>query len=609
MANNELDEILAEIRRKAQENETAQKAAEAEALPVDVVEEPVPRPASGREESADDIFGDILRAVSLSEAKKEETPLPEEQSEQHAVPEPPKPEEEPLRITLTPDEPAEPQEAPAPEKPSIPESPESMFTIVEDAPEGKTEVLDRDGAPDDVLVAKEESVVLPDGKAFDTAAFGLITGGRQEEEPEESEEKTVAVSSVPAEEVPAEDEPAEDEPAEDEPKKNGKKILAIVLACFIIIAALVGVYFGFFHNKEQEEPTETKPAVTEAATVAPVTEKTGGILNPLTGEPGYNEAAVGKRPVAVVVENEYSTSAIRPQWGIEEADIVMEAETEFSTRMLFFWADYTALPDEIGPTRSARPPFIRFSQLFDSVFIHAGLSHSKGNYVGADSVFENENIDHINLLSLEENGTYFGRDKSRTSTIEHTGYLNGANAAQLIEKQGFRTDADANRFTQFEFNEKAAATGNQDAKTVRFTWSDRCPKNAKFTYIDSEGIYRTSDFDAVGREADLQFETILLLLDETEYIVKENYKGSQSETYCDYHLAGGKALLATEGKAQEITWDVENNKLVLKDEKGETVKLNPGKIYIGYGSSNHGGSYAAEGANTDSAASDSDDNN
>ena len=43
---------------------------------------------------------------------------------------------------------------------------------------------------------------------------------------------------------------------------------------------------------------------------------------------------------------------------------------------------------------------IRFSQMWDSVFIHAGLSHSKGDYVGADTVFEKHDTDHVNLLEL-----------------------------------------------------------------------------------------------------------------------------------------------------------------------------------------------------------------
>ncbi len=373
--------------------------------------------------------------------------------------------------------------------------------------------------------------------------------------------------------------------------KNNNKPAIIAIVCLFVVAALVGIAVGVSHSKakQTDAPAASDVSVNVAA-------KSGQAVNPLTGESNFNQAALGKRPVAVVVENEYDTKAIRPQWGIEQADMIMEAETEYSTRLLFFWADYTAVPEKVGPTRSARPPFIHFAQLYDAVYIHAGLSHSKGDYTGADSVFENENIDHINLLDYAEDGTYLGRDNSRTSTVEHTGYLNGKNAAELIEKQGFRTDLDMARLTQFEFNKKSETTGTTDAKIVSFVWSENARKHAKFTFDATNGVYRTADFDEQGREADLQFETVMLLLDETEYVKVENYKGSQAETYCNYRLTGGKGLVASEGKATEVTWSVEDGKIVIKDEQGKPIKLNPGKIYIGYGSSNHGGSYAAEGA-------------
>ena len=184
----------------------------------------------------------------------------------------------------------------------------------------------------------------------------------------------------------------------------------------IIAIAAVGACFALSNNKNDNAPASNQTADIAAQTV-----------NPLTGESGFNQSARNKQPVAVVVENEYSTAAVRPQWGLSDADIVMEGESEYSTRLLLFWADYTDVPDMVGPTRSARPPFIKFNMLFDGIFIHAGLSQSKGNYVGADSIFKTEDVDHINLLELAEDGTYFGRSNERNTSMEHTGYLNGSN--------------------------------------------------------------------------------------------------------------------------------------------------------------------------------------
>lgn len=455
-----------------------------------------------------------------------------------------------------------------------------------------------------------------------------------EEEPNHSE--YIEVSDDAVEDVPKTDEPEYEEEYEEEypeenaeaessqqddkdniyfsemaeqvddkkPKKKGKTIAIVLVVLALVVAIAVGVYFYFFNgNKQNEATTATKAQATEAVSeTSPL-----GPQNPLTGEAGYDESALTQRPVAVVVENEYSTSSVRPQWGLADADIVLEGESEFSTRMLLFWADYNKVPEQVGPARSARPPFIHFSQLFDAVFIHAGLSHSKDNYVGADEVFKNENVDHINLLSFSESSSYFHRDKSRTSTIEHTGCLMGAHTAEMLQKSKINLKLNESKFTKLQFNDEAKALSSNTANEVSFKWSKGyCPKLGKYTYDAEKHKYTTTDFDSKYGTSGVEWENLIFLLDETEYIVKHNYKhAGNSETYCNYNLSGGKGIVCSEGTCVEITWGVKDGKLWMKDAQGNEVKLNPGKSYIGYGSSNHGGYYEVSGATTaDSSTTD-----
>lgn len=453
-----------------------------------------------------------------------------------------------------------------------------------------------------------------------------------EEEPNHSE--YIEVSDDAVEDVPKTDEPEYEEEYEEEypeenaeaessqqddnvyfsemaeqvddkkSKKKGKTIAIVLVVLALVVAIAVGVYFYFFNgNKQDEATTVTKAQATEAVSeTSPL-----GPQNPLTGEAGYDESALTQRPVAVVVENEYSTSSVRPQWGLADADIVLEGESEFSTRMLLFWADYNKVPEQVGPARSARPPFIRFSQLFNAVFIHAGLSHSKDNYVGADEVFKNENVDHINLLSFSESSSYFHRDKSRTSTIEHTGCLMGAHTAEMLQKSKINLKLNESKFTKLQFNDEAKALSSNTANEVSFKWSKGyCPKLGKYTYDAEKHKYTTTDFDSKYGTSGVEWENLIFLLDETEYIVKHNYKhAGNSETYCNYKLSGGKGIVCSEGTCVEITWGVKDGKLWMKDAQGNEVKLNPGKSYIGYGSSNHGGYYEVSGATTaDSSTTD-----
>ena len=379
----------------------------------------------------------------------------------------------------------------------------------------------------------------------------------------------------------------------DDNKSKNKKVIIVIVAVIVAVAIGVGVYFGCFAGKKEAAPkdTDTSAALQQDGSPAVV-----GAINPLTGESGYDQSALTQRPVAVVVENEYSTESVRPQWGLADADIVLEGESEFSTRLLLFWADYNKVPEQVGPARSARPPFINFSQLFDAVFIHAGMSHSRGNYVGASEVFKTKGIDHINLLSLSEDGGYFGRDKSRTSTVEHTGYLNGTAVPKLLEAKKIDTTLNESKFTTLKFSREAKPLSGNIANTATYKWSTNCPKKATFTYDSASGVYTTTDFDSQYGTAEVKWQNLIFLNDSTEYVVKENYKGQGgSETYCDYHLSVGDGMVLSQGTYVNIKWGVTDGKLWIHDAAtGEDIVLNPGKSYIGYGSSNHGGQITVE---------------
>lgn len=359
-----------------------------------------------------------------------------------------------------------------------------------------------------------------------------------------------------------------------------KKAIIIAAAVILVIAIAAGVIYAFIKGNDKEEEV-TKPSTTVTTTEAPVQ-----IVNPLTGEASYNEKAVGKRPVACVVENAY---AARPQWGIDDSknspDIIMEGEVEGGeTRMLWLYADYTSLPSQIGPMRSARPPFIKFSELFDSIFIHWGQSTSKGDYIGADAVFRSDNVDHINQMAYSDSLGLFGRDSSRGVSSEHTGVLYGEKLEQAIKESEFRTDADSNKLTKFSFNKEDKAIGTESCNAFALTFSSRT-KTRDWTYNPDDKMYHCQDY-----LTDVARKNLLVLYDTTEYITKYNYKGSgNSEIYCDYKLSGGSGKLVSLGTITSITWSVENGVIVIKDANGKNVNLNPGTTWIGYASSNNGG--------------------
>lgn len=353
--------------------------------------------------------------------------------------------------------------------------------------------------------------------------------------------------------------------------QNKKKIIIAVIAVVLVVAIGVGVYFGFI--KKDKEPETTAPQTTASTTAAPVI-----IRNPLTGEPDYSEAALKQRPISVVVEN---AKGARPQYNMDKPDIIVEGEVEGGeTRMLWFFADYNNLPDMIGPNRSARPSYVQFSKFFDSIFVHYGGSHSKGDYVGGYETIEKEGVDDIDGMKVS---SCFKRTKDKVSP--HNAVALGDKLMEVVESKGYRTEVDKNSFSTLHFNEKAQAVSAVPCEEVKVKISDRT--NTHTLAYDAENHVYTNENDY---GAPVSFTNVLAMFAESTYIDKANYKGSgKTETYLNYTYSSGTGRFASYGTITDFTWSVENGKLVFKDTAGKPLNLNPGKTWICLASSNHNG--------------------
>lgn len=341
-----------------------------------------------------------------------------------------------------------------------------------------------------------------------------------------------------------------------------KKSISLILAAIMV--------FALFGCSAKEEPTKTTVTTTQPPAV----------VNPLTGEEGYNKNAVDVRPVAIVVEN---TPSARPQWGISTPDIIVEGEVEGGiSRMLWLYADYTSVPEKVGPIRSARPSFVEFSELFDSIYVHWGGSHSKGDYIGGYGRIKRDDVDHIDGM---DGGELFGRDTTRSVSSEHRGILKGNKLASVIDKKGFRTKINNADFTQLSFNDDVTNAGTQQVPKVNVKFSSRTDTR-KFSYNSEDKMYHTSDW-----EDDVKFENIIILNDGTTYITTP-YKGSTT-TYLNYSLTSGDGYYISNGTMVPIKWSADGT-LKITDENSKGISLNQGRTYIALASSNNGGKITFE---------------
>lgn len=106
--------------------------------------------------------------------------------------------------------------------------------------------------------------------------------------------------------------------------------------------------------------------------------------------------------ISVIIENHGDSR--RQMAGLSEASLVFETEAEGGiTRFLAFYPYQNT--EKVGPVRSARPYFVRWSEMFDSAFTHAGASD-----MGYSAIYNSGRVFDLDGLALEGGLKYFTRD-------------------------------------------------------------------------------------------------------------------------------------------------------------------------------------------------------
>lgn len=188
-----------------------------------------------------------------------------------------------------------------------------------------------------------------------------------------------------------------------------KRTLALTLAVVALVAAA-----GCSKPKPTTDPApqpqeqpQTQTPVTPAPEPAKPTDPIGGPIY-LFEKPAK---PLWDGPASVVIEN---SPGARPQAGLEQADMVIEAlsESEVTRTLAFFWSTPVK---KIGPVRSARTWLIDMADAYHAPFVHSGGSIAA--LVQLRDEWGPSNIDEINNA-----GGYFYRSSEREAP--HNLYIN-----------------------------------------------------------------------------------------------------------------------------------------------------------------------------------------
>lgn len=347
--------------------------------------------------------------------------------------------------------------------------------------------------------------------------------------------------------------------------------------CLLFAAILCFMACGC-GKKEAQKSQITMPEV--SIPEAFLSEVNSGLIpgneNLLTGLIDLSKKAIGKRPVAVMINN---VEPALPQYGITEADIIFELPVEGNlTRLMALYADYTALPD-ICAIRSCRYYYPAIAKGFDAFYVHWGMDQTVADYVASLK------MDRYDGLT---NSKLFDRDSARRKagySLEHTGYFKGTQFAATVEKDGKRVDLlDAKKGTAFQFCELGTVQrpNGANCNVVKVNFGSA---SAKLSYDAETNLY----YKDINGHAHVDGKTGQQLTFTNVFVLETSISVRDDAGHKKLDWAGSgsaKGYYISNGAVQQIRWSKANGDesayLKFYDEQGKELVINRGKSYIAY---------------------------
>ena len=332
-----------------------------------------------------------------------------------------------------------------------------------------------------------------------------------------------------------------------------------------------------FTNTVLPTATATRTATitstpTPAITATPTTNPN---LNPLTGLAVSNPALLQRRPVQVCIDNQ---PEVRPQFGLDRADIVYEylMENYYNTRFTAMYFGQDA--DRIGPVRSARLVNLQLAPMYDAALACSGASDRtrwelKDNKKIYDYIYLDTGIDDP---GINRYFAAYGRSRAQNTILLQTSTTAVHQWLKDIGKEGQVA------IKGFTFSTEKPSAIAATTITIPYT-ADCC--SVTWTYDPASGRYlRTMNgephVDGVTKEQLGAVNVIVVYAEHRPTNIVEDQLGG---TAIDIVLTGeGKASLFRDGVAIAALWrrSAIGVPLQIVDATGKPVPLHPGNTWV-----------------------------
>jgi hypothetical protein len=352
------------------------------------------------------------------------------------------------------------------------------------------------------------------------------------------------------------------------------------------LASLLGGLAGCGDTAPTMTPTPTRtpqpqatapplPTAPPTATPEPVPSATPTLapnVNPLTGELVDDVSLLERVPVAIKISN-WPGQYVRPQAGINAADIIYEHYNEgwFATRWTAIYLDSDPL--RVGPVRSGRLIDLELPAIYRAVFACWGFSD------GVLAIFMDSDLYPDQIVSNSIGGTLapspFYRDYSRDVPLEHTGYTDPGLIRAWADAHGFSGQQDLQGML---FSEQPTVEG-EPATRISIPWNSM---DAEWRYDEASGRYlRWTDgvphTDALdGQQLNVANVVLLYVPQWDTDIVEEPHSGALSIQFALWD--SNRAVIFRDGLRIEAFWQrwERDDMLTLTDAEGNVIPLKVG---------------------------------
>ncbi len=379
------------------------------------------------------------------------------------------------------------------------------------------------------------------------------------------------------------------------------RTLALITAGIAVVAATSALLGGCLRSNVPPTPTRSatqapttatrtpEPTATPLPTSTPTPAATPTPtpwpedVNPLTGEIVDDPSKLDRVPVAIKISN-WPGSYVRPQAGINGADLIYEHYNEgwFATRWTAVYLGES--PERVGPMRSGRLIDLEIPAMYKAVFANSGFSN------GVLALFKDSDLfpDWVVSDSLPKTiqPRPFYRDHSRNVPLEHTMYTSPALVREWAEARGIEGRQDLEGMT---FSEKPGPDLQMSgpAKTIVIPWNRL---NAEWRYDEGSGRYlRWTDGAAhtdalTGEQLGAANVVVLYVSQWSTNIVEDPHSGARSIQWALWNKDNPyrQAILFRDGKRFDGIWNREerHDMLTLADGEGNALPFKVGSTFF-----------------------------